>query len=98
MSAREKKILGEDDQKDQIMNQEEAQKTSRKDTEKKERIEMYDDIEVEKNVTDIIKKGENRVMENEDQAQPNFSADIIEYSKECKNTGVAPIPKILKLI
>jgi len=68
MSAREKKILGEDDHKDQIMNQEEAQKTNRKDTEKKERIEMYDDIEVEKNVTDIIKKGENRVMENDDQA------------------------------
>ena len=98
MSAREKKILGEDDHKDQIMNQEEAQKTNRKDTEKKERIEMYDDIEVEKNVTDIIKKGENRVMENDDQAQPNFSADIILYTKECKNTGVAPNPKILKLI
>jgi hypothetical protein len=48
---------------------------------------MYDEFEVSKNVSEVFKKGENLVDE-----------DIIEYSKQCKISGVVPNPKILKLI
>ena len=52
---------------------------------------MYDEFEVSKNVSEVFKmnfkKGENLVDEN-----------IIEYSKQCKISGVVPNPKILKLI
>ena len=94
MSAREKKIHGE--------NEEDAcghddQKTSRKDPEQTERVEMYNNIEVEKQVCEVIKKGENLILKGCCNAV-NLPNDIIEYSKQCSKTGVAPIPKIFKII
>ena len=59
---------------------------------------MYDEFEVSKNVSEVFKKGENLVDQDQNKSQPNLSADIIEYSKQCKISGVVPNPKILKLI
>ena len=83
-SAREKRILGEVEPA-----KNEAVSNARRSEEYGDRIEMYEELEVEKHVYGIIKNGENRVLAD-DEGLTLFDQEIIEYSKVLNNSFRRP--------
>ena len=91
-SAREKRILGEVEPA-----KNEAVSNARRSEEYGDRIEMYEELEVEKHVYGIIKNGENRVLPD-DEGPTLFDQEIIEYSKGCSKARAVSMPSLFTKI
>ena len=91
-SAREKRILGEVEPA-----KNEAVSNARRSEEYGDRIEMYEELEVEKHVYGVVKNGENRVLDDDEGLTP-FDQEIIEYSKNCSKARAVTMTSIFTKI
>lgn len=58
---------------------------------------MYNDIEVQKQVFDVIKKGENKLDKTACYTH-DLTKDVIDYFNQCQKASVPPISKFFKNI